>query len=123
MQQQSTLVFVYNAESGLFNRVIDVAHKRFSPQTYQCQLWAVTHTNFKMRSEWREFVARLGVPVEFLRANQWHRRYGVWRGVPLPAIFRKNGEEVERWIESDEINACHTLPDLQKLVRARLSAS
>ncbi len=29
-----SIVFVYNADSGLFNALPDIAHKTFSPATY-----------------------------------------------------------------------------------------
>jgi hypothetical protein len=42
-----SLLFVYNADSGVFNLVTDIAHKIFSPQTYACQLCCITHGNFE----------------------------------------------------------------------------
>ena len=36
-----TLVFVYNADSGVFNALADAAHKIFSPRTYACNLCAL----------------------------------------------------------------------------------
>ncbi len=43
------LVFVYNADSGLFNTVTGMAHKIFSPGTYECNLCALTYSTFGMR--------------------------------------------------------------------------
>jgi len=34
----TTLIFVYYGESGLFNTLTHVAHKISSPQTYPCNL-------------------------------------------------------------------------------------
>jgi len=36
------LLFVYNADTGRFNRLADAAHKVLSPQAYQCVLCKVT---------------------------------------------------------------------------------
>ena len=58
------LVFVYNADSGLFNAVSDAAHKIFSPRTYQCNLCALTHSAIGMRREWKQFLDSLDVPLE-----------------------------------------------------------
>src|SRR3954464_123565 len=82
------LVVVYNADSGVFNALADVAHKIFSPDTYACNLCALTHTAFGMRSEWKLFLEGLGVPLEFLHADELRSRYGL-EGVSLPAIFEK----------------------------------
>ena len=37
------LLFVYNADTGLFNTVADAAHKILSPSTYSCNLCKVTY--------------------------------------------------------------------------------
>ena len=109
------LVFVYNADSGLFNALSDAAHKIFSPRTYQCNLCALTHSAIGMRREWKQFLDGLGVPLEFLHADELRERYGV-AGVPLPAIFRRGGEGVEVLIDAESINACRTLGELERLI-------
>ncbi len=47
-----TLLFVYNADSGFFNLAADIARKIFSPQTYDCNLCAITHDAFAMKNDW-----------------------------------------------------------------------
>ncbi len=111
-----TLVFVYNARSGIFNAAADAAHKLFSPGTYQCNLCALTHSTFKMRAGWKGFLETLGRPLEFLHADELANRYGV-KGVPLPAVFEKRGGRLELLVGADAVNACRTLDDLTGLVR------
>lgn len=115
--ERDALVFVYNADSGVFNTLADVAHKIFSPQTYACNLCALTHSTFGMRDEWRRFLDGLGRPLEFLHADEMEARYGL-SGVPLPAIFRREGESLKVLAGADAINACRTLDDLKRLVLA-----
>ena len=110
------LVFVYNAASGLFNTVADAAHKIFSPETYQCQLCALTHSTFGMRGGWKRFLETLDRPLEFLHADELEERYGVSQ-VPLPAVFEREGGRVEVLLDAASINACRTLDELQQLVR------
>lgn len=110
-----TLVFVYNADSGVFNALADVAHKIFSPDTYACNLCALTHTAFGMRSEWRDFLEGLGVPLEFLHADELKSKYGL-EGVPLPAVFENCGGPLRVLVSADAINACRTLEDLKRLI-------
>ena len=83
------LVFVYNADSGLVSTLLDIGHKIVSPQTYSCNLCAITHSTFKMRDEWKQFVAQLNCPVEFLHRDELSERYGL-RDISLPAIFPQN---------------------------------
>jgi hypothetical protein len=109
------LVFVYNADSGVFNALTDVAHKIFSPQTYRCNLCALTHSAVGMRKEWRRFLNGLDAPLEFLHADELKARYGV-AGVPLPAIFKRDGENIEVLVGADSINACRTMGDLKRLI-------
>ncbi len=116
-----TLVFVYNADSGVFNTLADAAHKIFSPRTYACNLCALTHTTFGMRGEWRRFLEGLGRPLEFLHADELKARYGV-AGVPLPAIFERDGGETKVLVGADSINACRTMDDLKRLILDRRAA-
>ncbi|HEX8178045.1 MAG TPA: hypothetical protein VF525_00740 [Pyrinomonadaceae bacterium] len=116
-----TLVFVYNADGGIFNTFTDVAHKIFSPQTYPCNLCALTHTLTGMRKEWRQFLDSLDRSLEFLHANELSARYGV-ANVPLPAIFKKDGEGVELLVGADSINKCRTMADLKNLILNRCAS-
>lgn len=114
------LVFVYNADSGLFNALSDAAHKIFSPRTYRCNLCALTHSAFGMRGEWKRFLDGLGGPPEFLHADELKTRYGV-EDMPLPAILRKHGRSVEALVEASQINACRTMDDLKRLILNKLA--
>ena len=110
-----TLVFVYNADSGVFNTLTDAAHKIFSPRTYACNLCALTHTAVRMRGEWREFLDGLGVPLEVLHADELAARYGL-NGVPLPAVYTKDGRGLSLLAGADSVDACRTLDDLKRLI-------
>jgi hypothetical protein len=114
-QTRPTLIFVYNADSGVFNTLTDAAHKIFSPQTYRCNLCALTHSALGMRKEWKRFLDGLGGPLEFLHADEFKSRYGV-AGVPLPAIFKSDGEHLEVSVGADSINACRTMDELKRLI-------
>ena len=116
------LVFVYNADSGVFNALADAAHKIFSPRTYRCNLCALTHSAVGMRREWKRFLEGLGTPVEFLHADELRARFGA-AGVELPAVFRRDGESLEVLAGADSINACRTLDDLKRLVLDGLASA
>jgi hypothetical protein len=113
------LIFVYNAESGLFNTLSDVAHKILSPETYACNLCALTHTAFGMRREWKEFLESLDARLEFLHADELRDRYGL-AGLPLPAILRKRDASLEELMDAAAINSCRTLDELKQAITARL---
>lgn len=90
-----TLVFVYKADSGLFNTVADIAHKIFSPDTYACSLCALTHGTFTMRAQCKRFIESLDVPCHMLHEDQFRDAYGTVDAA-LPAVFvwRETGLEL-----------------------------
>lgn len=114
-----TLVFVYNADSGLFNTLTDMAHKTFAPETYSCNLCAITYGAFGMRAEWRQFLESLDCDLEFLHRDELDKRYGS-AGVALPAILIKNTDPPEQLITATEINACSNMAELKRLIEAKL---
>jgi len=118
--ENSAIVFVYNANSGLFNTIADMAHKVFSPQTYQCNLCALTNSMFGMRKTWQEFLATLEIPFEFLHADELQNRFFI-KGVRLPAIFKKQGEQLTLLITANAIDKCSTLEELKLLIRDNLT--
>jgi hypothetical protein len=119
-ETKPSLVFVYNADSGLFNTLSDVAHKILSPETYACNLCALTHTAFGMRREWKKFLHHLDARLEFLHADELRGRYGM-TDLALPAILlRRRGTTLESFVDAASINSCRTLDELKHLIAARL---
>jgi len=114
-----TIVFVYNADSGLFNTLGDIAHKLFSPKTYSCNLCAITHTPLGMKDEWKEYLDSLQVEKIFLHADELKKEYGI-KNVALPAIFLKEGDGLKIWIKASEINRCSSMDELKNLINSRL---
>jgi hypothetical protein len=119
-ERKWSLLFVYNADSGVLNGLKDLWIKTVTPQRYDCQLCAVTYGLTGMKREWREFVEHLGAPVEFLHRDELADRYGL-KGVTLPAAFVVAGGPPLLWLSADQLVACRTLADLMTLVRRELT--
>jgi hypothetical protein len=115
----TTLLFVYNADSGLFNTVSDIAHKVLSPSTYSCNLCALTHGHFKVREEWVGFLENLDAECEFLHRDEFEKAYGK-KDLAFPVIFRKTDADIELFADDGEINACEDLQSLQQMISTRL---
>ena len=120
--QKLKLIFVYNADSGVFNLLSDVAHKIFSPQTYACNLCALTHSNFGMKKEWKEYLETLDVPLEFLHADEFRRKYSIEK-IELPAIFREENGNIVLKIDAAAINDCQSVDDLKRCLSTLNSPS
>lgn len=112
------LIFVYNADSGLFNTVTDIAHKLLSPSTYECQLCAITHSAFSMRDEWKTFLQSIQYEMEFLHRDEWKKLHQNLAEA-LPAVYF-GSETVELLISNQDINKCETIEQLKQLIKDRL---
>ncbi len=120
MAPDSTLLFVYNADSDLFSTVSDYMHKIISPETYTCSLCKLTHTNIGMRNEWASYLKGLPFFKEFLHKDEFIRKYNSMIS-SFPTIYLKYNTELELLASSKEINGCSTLDDLKKLLEAKLA--
>lgn len=116
------LLFVYNADSGLFNTVTDIAHKIFSPATYSCPLCALTHGYFQVRGEWKAFIESLSLPCEFLHRDEAKRQYGL-PDSELPAVFRKTSGGLRSCLGPTELAACRDLAALRDLIVTKCCSS
>ena len=115
-----TLVFVYNADSGLFNTVTDIAHKILSPKTYSCQLCALTHGYFSVREEWVGFLQTLEVECEFLHRDELHTKYQL-PAQELPAIYLRDATgSLEMFADRTAIEACNDLAALKQMLQEKL---
>ncbi|WP_420628920.1 hypothetical protein [Candidatus Leptofilum sp.] len=111
------LVFVYNADSGLLNFILDAAHKIFSPSTYPCNLCALTYTLTGL-PRWKRFVKNLPWPAEFLHKDELAAQYSV-ADAPLPAAFWWDGHTLQPWISAEEMEEFETLDEMMTAVSGR----
>ena len=118
-ESKPTILFVYNADSGLLNTAKDYVYKIASPKTYTCNLCAITFGNFGMKNEWKIFIDSIDYSVEFLHRNEFQQQYSLKNG-KYPAAFIKNGEKINQIISHTEINKCKTLDDLIVLFKKKI---
>ncbi len=116
------LVFVYNADSGLFNLLGDAAHKLLSPGTYRCNLCALTHGHLGPRKEWTEFLRTLPIPTEFLHADELRDGYGL-EGFELPAVFIEEGQGLSLLIDAKALEDYETVGELAERINSVLLAN
>jgi hypothetical protein len=116
MNARPRLLFVYNADTGLFNTLADAAHKILSPQTYECALCKVTYGWFQERRAWRAFLDTLDADCEFLHRDELHARFPDV-GVTLPAVLSLGDGQPTLCIDAQRLRACRDLDALMVLVR------
>lgn len=116
-----TLIYVYNADSGFFNLLSDTAHKFFSPDTYDCQLCAITHSMTGMHDDWKKFVGNLPLPSQFYHRDEFVREFQL-SGEDFPAVYLNKPGMLRILVSAKEINACQNIEDLKMLISRRLQS-
>lgn len=111
------LIFVYNADSGIWNGTLDVMHKVFSPSTYSCHLCKITYGALSVKSKWAKFIKELPVKASFYHRDEFAIKYGVKED--LPAVFVKNGGQLMLLITANEMRQLNLL-DLQEAIALRM---
>ena len=111
------LVFVYNADSGVFNTLTDIAHKVFSPQTYACTLCAISHSYFNERDEWKDFIRSLEADCEFLHRDEFEEKYD-FKSPAFPSIYVKNDGVLTLCLDTDGINECDSMEKLKDKIKS-----
>ncbi len=118
--EQPKLIFVYNADSGLFSQIGDYVHKVVSPETYRCNLCKITYSHTGMTREWKAFIQSLPMTVEFLHRNEFTPLYPQLKNQNLPAVFMSDRGQTKLFIMANEINSERTIDGLINLVNAKL---
>jgi hypothetical protein len=114
------LVFVYNADSGLFEAMTDAIRKVVAPITQSCNLCALTYQVAWMKPAWSSFVNHLGVAVEFLHKDEFKEQYP-YEDAEFPSAYLARGGELELFISIDEMNSAETLDELIEIVKRKLT--
>ena len=98
-ENESELIFIYNAKSGLVNEFLDFAHKIVSPSTYNCNLCAISYGNFTMKKKWSDYISSLPVRSTFTYKDKVSE-YG-YDNIKLPSVIFRNGSKSKVIISSE----------------------
>jgi hypothetical protein len=113
------LVFVYNADSGLFEAMTDAIRKVVAPMTQSCNLCALTYQVAWMKPDWSSFVNHLGVAVEFLHKDEFKEKYPN-EDARFPSAYIDRGGGLELFVSVEEMNSAKTLEELIEIVKRKL---
>ena len=64
------LLFVYNADSGMANALLDTGRRIFRPQDYPCALCKITYGPFGKSKDWELFVSQLPYEASFIHKDE-----------------------------------------------------
>ena len=103
------LIFIYNADSGLMNTLIDIGHKAISPQTYECNLCGLTFGLVSEHKQWKKFREKSNIEMEFLHRDEFEQKYA--QKFEYPVILKED-KNLSVVISQAELNKIKTLDEL-----------
>jgi hypothetical protein len=116
------LIFVYNADGGTLNAIMDSAHKLFAPTTYQCSLCAITHGMLAMRQDWKDYMGKLPYETRFYHRDGFRQEWPT-QNAALPAIFMLEDDgSLRTVVEAQELNEQKSIAQLTALLGRKLAA-
>ena len=121
MKKGQEIIFIYNANSGARNAVLDSVHKVFSPKTYDCNLCDITFGVVSENRTWKRFRKESHHNMVFLHKDEFAKIYASKFGYkfqfPIVLIEGENGLEV--LISTAELNQLKKPEELIQLVKER----
>lgn len=117
------LIFVYNAKSGLLDKIIDGAHKIMSPATYECNLCAITFGNFTEDELWKSFRENTHLDMKFLYKDEFLKQYrSKWLPkFEFPVVLAAKDGSLEPFIGTSDLNGLTSSEALIEEIKKRLT--
>lgn len=115
------LIFIYNADSGLRNMIIDGAHKILSPSTYECKLCEITFGAFTEKNVWKKFREASEIQMEFLHKDEFKKQYASKFGhkYTFPIVLETTENALEVYIGTTELKAIENAEKLIEFIDNR----
>ncbi|QWX84198.1 GTPase [Cellulophaga sp. HaHaR_3_176] len=117
------LLFVYNANSGKINGLVDSMHKVFSPSTYECSLCDITFGVFSENKEWKKFRKSTTVEMDFLHKNEFHEAFSALdaKSYSLPVVLAQTKSGLQIFVSTETMNLLESSEDLIDVLKERLN--
>lgn len=112
------LIFVYNADSGLMNTLMDIGHKAISPQTYECNLCGLTFGVVSEHKQWKKFREASETEMEFLHRDEFEKKYQ--QKFAYPVILQQD-DNLSVAISKTELEQIKTLDELISQVECQIT--
>ncbi|MFK5972673.1 MAG: GTPase [Flavobacteriaceae bacterium] len=115
------LIFIYNADSGLRNVIIDGAHKILSPSTYECKLCELTFGAFTEKNVWKKFRESSDIQMEFLHKDEFKKQYAskIEHEYTFPIVLKATENTLEVYIRAKELKAMENAEMLVEFIDRR----
>lgn len=104
------LIFVYNARSGPLNAALDAIHKIVAPETYPCELCALTYGAVSERKAWRQYRRQSQHDMVFLHKDEFEEQYS--RRFAYPLVLCDDDGRLTPLITRERFREMDVLDDL-----------
>ena len=108
-------MFVYNADSGKLNALLDSAHKIVSPSTYNCQLCQLTYGLVNEKQAWKQFREQFEDEVLFLHRDEFEKQFQ--QKLDYPFLARVENQNFELLLSAEEMSGIGSTEALIERVR------
>ncbi len=115
------LIFVYNANSGKVNAILDSLHKITDPSTYNCNLCAITYGVFSEDELWKAFRENSDDEMEFYHKDEFLKAFAS-KWLPdfsFPVILSEINGELELFLSTEELNEFSSSEELIAAITKR----
>jgi len=116
------LIFVYNADAGKLNALMDSLHKVVNPSTYSCKLCELTFGVFKEKKAWKDFRKNLDVETEFLHKDEFQKLYASKFGhkFEFPIVLTQTRYGLDVLVSKEELSKLEDQNDLIEVLKKGL---
>ena len=109
------LIFVYNANSGKANALLDFGKKYVAPSTYDCQLCMISYGPFGMKKDWKQFTESLPYDVSFLHKDEFEKQHPEAHIDP-PGLLYLSDTGYQTLLDAQDFDNIASLEELKKRV-------
>lgn len=113
------LIFIYNADSGRWNALLDSLHKSLFPQSYACHLCRITHNFWGEKEIWAKFRERFEGEISVFHKDQIPPELRN-EATELPVILVDRPGGRQTLLSREEIARCGTAEALIAAIQQRL---
>lgn len=115
-----TIIFIYNAKSGLLAGLSNVVTKMVAPSQYKCNLCKITYGPLSVKEEWAQFLETLPQNKIFLHKDELKNEYAELGNYALPAIFLHHVNEFSLLVSKEQLNKLKSVQELKEVLKSAL---
>lgn len=122
MVRNKSLIFVYNANAGFSNALLDSAHKVLNPNTYECKLCELTFGVISENKKWKAFRKQSDMEMIFLHKDEYQKKFKskFEKLYDLPVVLFQDNYELSLVIGKDELNKIEDVELLIEKIKSRV---